>query len=209
MRKVGIGLAVSGIVLSLLFADGVKFPTLERNIKLTKLGIDKLKENYISNRNKEIKAHFETNPNNSNNSDFILENDYNEPIQNNNQEEPNYSRIWEHMQVKFNMFADVVTRNGKIIGGVRNPWEGDIVIYGDRFDITHNNVVFKGDNIYKGRLVEKLDSGNNKWFKYKIIIEQDGDNRVNKEAILEYGRDSGHLCIMIKQGEKTTLFVIK
>lgn len=44
MKKIGIGLAMSGLILSLFLVFGGKLTTLERNVQISKKGIDKLKE---------------------------------------------------------------------------------------------------------------------------------------------------------------------
>jgi len=49
MKKIGIGLAMSGLILSVFLVFGGKLTTLERNVQISKKGIDKLKEIELSN----------------------------------------------------------------------------------------------------------------------------------------------------------------
>lgn len=56
MKKIGIGLAMSGLILSLFLGFGGKLTTLERNVKISKQGIDKLKEIKLSSN---ADAHFD------------------------------------------------------------------------------------------------------------------------------------------------------
>ena len=54
MKKAGVWLAISGLILSLFLAFGGKLTVLERNVKISKQGVDKLKEmNFLSNGKEE------------------------------------------------------------------------------------------------------------------------------------------------------------
>lgn len=68
MKKIGVGLAMSGLILSLFLVFGGKLTTLERNVQISKKGIDKLKEIELSN-NGNAESH-----NNSDNYE-VLENE--------------------------------------------------------------------------------------------------------------------------------------
>lgn len=113
MKKTGIGLVVGGLILSLFFAFGRKLPALERNLKTTKIAIDKVKELHDSRIGNEVKTGIENSYQNNDKDDFVKEeNEYNEPLQNDYQDEANYSRIYKNSVRNHNDY--VRDSNGKI-----------------------------------------------------------------------------------------------
>lgn len=113
MKKIGIGLAVGGLILSLFFAFGGKLPTLERNVKTTKIAFDKVKEFQNSNIDREEPTNTNDNYQNTNQTNNIEQENFQNSINNNvGDSEPNYSRI--HKNRVRDHLDYVADENGKI-----------------------------------------------------------------------------------------------
>lgn len=113
MKKTGIGLAIGGLILSLFLVFGGKLPALERNVKTTKIAIEKVKDLRNSSINDELSTDNVDSYQNTDQRDFISQEDFEDPTHNNNSEsEPYYSRIQKN---RVRDHRDYVTdQNGKI-----------------------------------------------------------------------------------------------
>lgn len=113
MRKIGIGLATGGLILSLFFVFGGRLPALERNVKTTKIALDRFKEFQKASINSEETTNTNDNYQKSNETNSIKEDNFQHSNHSNVSEpEPNYSRIHKN---RFRDHRDYVAdENGKI-----------------------------------------------------------------------------------------------
>lgn len=113
MKKTGIGLAVVGLILSLFFALGGKLPALERNVKTTKIALDKVKEFHNSNNNSEVRTNTNDSYQNTNQTNAIKDENLQNSNNNNISEpEPNYSKLHKNRVRDHRDY--VADENGKI-----------------------------------------------------------------------------------------------